>query len=100
MFEQAIQLDKNFALAYAGIAHLCGLIFELRAQSPDWLSRGIAACDRAMALAPDLPEVMVARARLFYAQKMFDETELTAHRDTERKHDCDGTWTILGRTLL
>jgi non-specific serine/threonine protein kinase len=100
MFEQAIQLDKNFALAYAGIAHLCGLIFELRDQSPDWLSRGIAACDRAMALAPDLPEVMVARARLFYAQKKFDETELMARRAIERKLDCDGSWNILGRALL
>src|SRR6266853_926781 len=97
MFEQAIQLDKNFALAYAGIAHLCGLIFERRDQSPDWLSRGITACDRAMALAPDLPEVMVARARLFYAQKKFDETELMARRAIERKHDCDGSWNILGR---
>ena len=100
MFEQAIQLDKNFALAYAGIAHLCGLIFELRDQSPDWLSRGIDACDRAMALAPDLPEVMVARARLFYAQKKFDETELMARRAIERKLDCDGSWNILGRALL
>ena len=100
MFEQAIQLDKHFALAYAGIAHLCGLIFELRDQSPDWLSRGIDACDRAMALAPDLPEVMVARARLFYAQKKFDETELMARRAIERKVDCDGSWNILGRALL
>jgi serine/threonine protein kinase/Flp pilus assembly protein TadD len=100
MFEQAIQLDRNFALAYAGIAHLCGLIYELRDQSPDWISRGLAACDRAMALAPELPEVMVARARLFYAQKKFDETELMARRAIERKHDCDGSWNILGRALL
>src|SRR5580704_17804099 len=62
MFEQAIQLDKNFALAYAGIAHLCGLIYEVREQNPGWIERGLAACDRAMALAPDLPEVMVARS--------------------------------------
>ena len=42
MFEQAIQLDPNFALAHAGIAHLCGLIYEIREQnrngsSADWL---------------------------------------------------------------
>jgi serine/threonine protein kinase/Tfp pilus assembly protein PilF len=100
MFEQAIQLDKNFALAHAGIAHLCGLIYELREQSPDWISRGLTACDRAMALAPDLPEVMVARARLFYAQKKYDESELMARRAIERKRDCDGSWNILGRALL
>ena len=100
MFEQAIKLDRNFALAYAGIAHLCGLVYELREQSPAWIERGIAACDRAMALAPELPEVMVARARLFYAQKKFDESELMAQRAIERKHDCDGSWNILGRALL
>jgi serine/threonine protein kinase/Flp pilus assembly protein TadD len=100
MFEQAIQLDGNFALAHAGIAHLCGLIFEIREQNLDWIARGITACDRAMALAPDLPEVMVARARLFYAQKKYDESRLMAQRAIERKRDCDGSWNILGRALL
>jgi serine/threonine protein kinase/Flp pilus assembly protein TadD len=100
MFEQAIHLDANFALAYAGIAHLCGLIYEVREQNPDWIERGLAACDRAMALAPDLPEVMVARSRLFYAQKKYDESALMAQRAIERKRDCDGSWNILGRALL
>jgi len=100
MFDQAIKLDRNFALAYAGIAHLCGLVYELREQSPAWIERGITACDRAMALAPDLPEVMVARARLFYAQRKFDEAELMALRAIERKHDCDGSWNILGRAMM
>src|SRR5271155_1983688 len=59
MFEQAIQLDPNFALAHAGIAHLCGIIIEVRDQSPSWMQRGLTACDRATALAPDLPEVLV-----------------------------------------
>jgi serine/threonine protein kinase/Tfp pilus assembly protein PilF len=100
MFEQAIQLDGNFALSHAGIAQLCGLIYELREQNADWITRGLAACDRAMALAPDLPEVMVARARLFYSQKKYLEAELMARRAIERKRDCDGAWNILGRALL
>ena len=100
MFEQAIRLDPNFALAHAGIANLCGLIYELREQNPDWITKGMAACDRAMALAPDLPEVMVARARLFYAQKKYLEAELMSRRAIERKKDCDGAWNILGRALL
>jgi serine/threonine protein kinase/Tfp pilus assembly protein PilF len=100
MFEQAIQLDKNFALAHAGTAYLCGLIYELREQRPEWIARGLAACDRAMALAPDLPEVMVARARLFYSQKKYDESEMMARRAIERKRDSDGSWNILGRALL
>ena len=100
MFEQAIQLDPNFALAHAGIAHLCGLIYEIREQNQKWIDRGLAACDRATALAPDLPEVLVARARLSYALKKYDESELLAQRAIERKEDCEGAWNILGRAYF
>jgi serine/threonine protein kinase/Flp pilus assembly protein TadD len=100
MFEQAIQLDPNFALAHAGIGHLCGLIYEIREQSPKWIERGMAACDRATALAPDLPEVLVARARMYYAQKKYGESALLAQRAVERKPDCEGSWDILGRAYF
>src|SRR6202041_1961504 len=100
MFEQAIQLDPNFALAHAGIAHLCGLIYELREQSAKWIDRGLAACDRATALAPELPEVLGARARLAYAQKKYEEAALLAQRAIERKPDCEGSWNILGRAYF
>jgi non-specific serine/threonine protein kinase len=100
MFEKAIQLDPNFALAHAGIANLCGLIYDFREQNPKWIERGLAACDRATALAPDLPEVLVAHARLFYAQQKYDEAVLLALRAIERKPDCDGSWNILGRAYF
>jgi len=100
MFEQAIQLDPNFALAHAGIAHLCGLIYEIREQNQKWIERGLAACDRATALAPDLPEVLVARARICYAQKKHAEAALLAQRAIERKPDYEGAWNILGRAYF
>jgi serine/threonine protein kinase/cytochrome c-type biogenesis protein CcmH/NrfG len=100
MFEQAIKLDPNFALPHAGIAHLCGLMYELREQNPKWIEKGLAACDRATALAPDLPEVLVARARIFFAQKKYDEAALSARRAIERKADCEGSWNILGRAYF
>ena len=100
MFEQAIELDPKFALAHAGIAHLCGVIFEVRDQNPNWMERGLAACDRATSLAPDLPEVLVARARIFYAQKKNEESAQLALRAIERKPDCDGAWNILGRAYF
>jgi serine/threonine protein kinase/Flp pilus assembly protein TadD len=100
MFEQAIQLDPNFALAHAGIAHLCGLIYVLREQNAKWIERGLAAGDRANALAPELPEVLVAQAHIFYAQKKYDEAALLARRAIERKPDCEGSWDILGRAYF
>ncbi len=100
MFEQAIQLDPNFALAHAGIAHLCGLIYEIREQNPKWIERGLAACDRATALAPDLPEVLVAHARILYAEKKYDQAVLLVQRAIERKPDCEGSWSTLGRAYF
>jgi len=100
MFEQAIKLDPNFALAYAGVATVCGLVYELRDQSPHWIEKGQKACDRATALAPDLAEVNASRARIFYAQKKYEESYLSALRAIERKPDCEGAWNVLGRALF
>ncbi len=100
MYEQAIKLDPDFALAHAGVGNICGLIFELREQHQKWIERGLTACDRALALDDQAPEVLVARARVFYAQKRYDEAVRYAKRAIERKADCEGAYNILGRALF
>ena len=100
MFEQAIQLDPNFAQAHTAIGHVCAMIYELREQNVRWIERGLAACDRGTALSPDLPEVLVARARIAYVQKKYDEAALLARHAIERKRDCEGSWNILGRAYF
>jgi len=100
MFEHAIQLDPNFALAYAGLANTCGLIYEWHEQKASWLERGAAACDRALTLDPQLAEGLVARARLFYAQKRYGEASEYARLAIERKPNCDGAYMILGRAYF
>src|SRR5207237_462120 len=48
MFEQSIALDPDFALAYAGLANVCGQYHEWREQHPRWIEKGLAACDRGL----------------------------------------------------
>jgi non-specific serine/threonine protein kinase len=100
MFEDAILLDSGFALAHAGIANACGLVYEWHDADPKWLDRGRASCERALALDPSLPEALVGRARLFYTQKRYDDAVRDVRRAIEMKRDCDGAYNILARSLF
>jgi len=100
MFEHAILLDPGFALAHAGIANACGLVYEWHDSDAAWLERGRTACERALALDPGLPEALVARARIFYTQKRYDDAVRDVRRAIEMKKDCDGAYNILARSLF
>jgi len=100
MFEQAIKLDPGFALAHAGIANVCGILYEMRGQKAEFLLRGTAACDRALALDGQLAEGLAARARLFYSQKEYEKARNSALKALENKPDCDGAYNILARVYF
>ena len=100
MFEQAIKLDPQFALAFAGVANICGLIHEFREQNPKWIEKGLVACDRALALDPNLAEVAAARARVFYAERKYEEAIRYAQLAIERKPDCEYAYNTLGRAYF
>jgi non-specific serine/threonine protein kinase len=100
MFEHAILLDSGFALAHAGIANACGVVYEFHEKDDRWLDRGRASCERALALDPSLPEALAGRARILYAQKRYDEAIRDVRRAIEIKRDCDGAYNILARSLF
>jgi TolB-like protein/cytochrome c-type biogenesis protein CcmH/NrfG len=100
MFEHALQLDPDFALAHAGIANVCGMQFYQEDRHHRWIERGIAAVSRALELDPQLPEAFVARARISYALDKYAEAEDYARMAIGRRPDCEGSWDILGRALF
>jgi len=100
MFEQAVSLDPDFALAHAGIANVCGIIHEFRERHPRWIERGLQSCNRALALEPNLAEALAARARLFYAERRFDDALRYAQMAIERKADCEHAYNVLGRSYF
>ena len=100
MFEHAILLDPGFALAHAGIANACGLVYEWHDNAQSWLERGRSACERALALDPALAEALVARARILYTQKRYEDAVRDVRRAIEMKKDCDGAYNILARSLF
>lgn len=100
MYEQAIKLDPNFALAHAGIAYICGIIHEIREHNPKWVERGDAACNKALQLDPNLAEALVARARISYSQRNHDQAIEFAKRAIALKPDCEGVYNVLGRVYF
>jgi serine/threonine protein kinase/Flp pilus assembly protein TadD len=100
MYEQAIKLDSNFALAHAGIAYICGIIHEVREHDRKWVERGEAACNRALQLDANLAEAWVARARISYSQRKHEEAIDFAKRAIALKPDCEGVYNVLGRAYF
>lgn len=100
MFQHAVTLDPNFALAYAALGHAYGRIHRYHDQNPQWLEKGVEACEQAMRLEPDLPEALSARAFLFYAHEQYDLTIQYARMALARKEDCEGAYFTLGLALF
>jgi serine/threonine protein kinase len=100
MYEEAIKQDPNFALAHAGIAHVWGGMHEFRSPDPDFVQKGLAACAKAEWLAPDLADVLSARARIEYAQHNYDNAISIARRAVAQQPECEGAHDVLGRAYF
>jgi non-specific serine/threonine protein kinase len=100
MFENAVAQDPNFALARAALANVCALYYVNFEREQAWMERAVAAAQRASALQPELPEVQVAEAWMFYADKKFEEAIQRVRRAIAIKSDCEGAYYLLGRSLF
>lgn len=100
MYEQAVALDPSFALAHAGLAYTCGLFYEWHEHEPRWIEKGLAACERALQLEPQLAEALAARAKICWGQKKYDEAIRDAREAIGRKPDCEGAYWTLGQSLF
>ncbi len=73
MYEQAVALDPNFALAYAMLSFAHGhLYYWSHDLSSARLAQTREAVDRALELQPDLPEAHWALGRYYYTRRDYD----------------------------
>jgi tetratricopeptide (TPR) repeat protein len=100
MFENAVTLDPEFALAYAAIANVCAQYYHHYHRDAVWTERALAASQRAVAIQPQLPEVQVAQGWILIAERKYDEAIRCCRQAIERKRDCEGAYYLLGRVLF
>jgi len=66
MFERAVELDPNFAVAYAELSRARGFLYFVVDGNPDHLAKAKKAVDRAFELQPRLAEGHVALGYYYY----------------------------------
>ena len=83
MFEGAIELDADYAPAWAGLATVHALLFEWWGSKEEDMHRADRASQIAMELAPDLADAHFARGFALSLRNLYDEAqvhfELAAH---------------------
>ena len=100
MFENAVGLDPDFALAHAAIANACALYHYHYERNETWIGRAMASSARAVSLQPDLPDVQVAQACTLFASRQYDAAIRIVQRAIERKPDCEGAYYLLLRAMF
>ncbi|MGK2855902.1 MAG: protein kinase domain-containing protein [Thermoanaerobaculia bacterium] len=100
MFENAVSIDSNFALAHAAIANVCAQFHYHYERKGDWLKRAVVATQRASALQPNAPEVQLAESWILYVEEKYAEAATKAREVLVRKPDTEGAWYLLGRSLF
>ncbi|MFA6954811.1 MAG: protein kinase [Thermoanaerobaculia bacterium] len=100
MFENAVSIDSNFALAHAAIANVCAQFHYHYERKGDWLRRAVVATQRASALQPNAPEVQLAESWILYVEEKYEEAARKVREVIVRKPDTEGAWYLLGRSLF
>jgi TolB-like protein/Flp pilus assembly protein TadD len=75
MFERAIEIDPNYALAYAGIADCCSYTFTYWDASAENLAQADTASHKALELDPELAEAHTSRGLALTFAKRYPEAE-------------------------
>jgi serine/threonine protein kinase/Tfp pilus assembly protein PilF len=100
MFDNAVMLDPNFALAYAAIANGCAHAHYWSGQGAAWIERAQAASLRAVALSPEIPEVLISQAWILYARGGYEDAARLSRAAINRKRECEGAYYLLLRSLF
>lgn len=100
MYENAVALDPNFAVAHAAIANVCAQYYYYFDRQDHWIERVNAAAQKAIATGRDEPEIRCAEAWLDFAQGRYESAVDKIRAALARDPDIDGGYHLYGRALF
>jgi len=94
-FQRAIAVDQNYAPAYAamGLAYNTGFVWKNR--DKDWVDKAKTACDRALALTPQLAEGHTCLGNVFLSTGRYENAVQEFQRSLDLDHNSDETLSSL-----
>ena len=98
-FRAAVEIDPNYALAWAGLGSLLMPKYIAFGRRED-LDEGVVALQRAITLDPTLSDPPAYLAYMYCRQHRHDEAIATAREATEREPGAHFPWHVLGLSLL
>jgi serine/threonine-protein kinase len=99
LFEQALRIDPNFALAYTGIADASLIMYREKKES-FWSQRALAAAQQAQRLNANLPEVHFALGSIYNATGKNAEAVAELQRALQLAPNSDEAYRRLGEVYL
>ena len=75
MLESAVEIDRDFVAAYAGLGEACTYMYEWYDGSPTWLARAIELNGEALSRQPESVDVLFGIAMVYYHQRRLAETK-------------------------
>jgi adenylate cyclase len=75
MYEQAIDLDEKYALAYAGMADAYSLLYRYAEATPENVAKAIEASKKAIELDPDSSEAHASRGLSLLISEQFEAAQ-------------------------
>jgi serine/threonine protein kinase/Tfp pilus assembly protein PilF len=100
MYENAVAIDPDFTLAHAALANACAQYYYHHERQQKWIDKAITSTRNASAKGQDLPEILMAKAWVAYAEGRYDECISMTQQALERSRDLDGGYYLLGRGLF
>lgn len=97
LFQNAIDLDPEYAAPYAGMSEACGLLYETHDRDPSWLKKAEQSALKALIYDPASSEAYSALGLVYYNKKSLDEALLAVQKAISFDPDNFFAYWIRGR---
>ena len=100
MFEKAIQLDADYAFAYAGLADVHSWLYEWEGGKEEDLQKAESNSQRALALQPHMAESHSSRGYVLFLGNRYEEAEVEFKEAIRLNSNSYDAYYLYGRTCF